>query len=284
MSLKGKKILWLTDYTTVEVPAGGAEITDSYVIAAGQALGYEIEVARPCNLRSNVLERNDIVVFSNCYEFPKPARDRVMATKPYIVYSHDSGRWMEVLKKHPEMMQGAKATVFLSPLHRDCFQKFLKGVKNILLIPPHIPYEFYDKGHERINKVMFVGNIHEGKGVAEIIEFARTNKDMLFDFYYNRSSNVLLSQLKKLPNCKLVGYVPKEEIYNNYNKYKYFIHIPRHYESFGRAVGEAFLCGCELIVNERVGAVSYGWDYQTFRENAMRAHFMFWEKLEETVK
>jgi len=283
MSLKKKKVLWLTDYTNIEVPAGGAEITDSYVIQAGRALGYDITISRPCSLRSNLLTESDLIIFSNCYEFTKPVRDKVIAEKPYVVYSHDSGRWMSVLKDTPEMMQKAVATIFLSPLHRECFNKFLTDARNIFLVPPHIPYTFYDQGQARINKIMFVGNIHTGKGVEEIIQYAKENPHLIFDFYYQRHDGRLYNQLKILKNCNLIGYVPKEQIYENYNRYRYFIHIPRHYESFGRAVGEAYLCGCKLVVNERVGAMSYEWDYQTFREMTMQAHFMFWRKLESIL-
>lgn len=283
MNLKNKKILWLCDYTNVEVPAGGAEITDSYIIEAGRQKGYQITVARPCSLRSNLLANSDLVIFSNCYEFPKPARNRVMQEKPYVVYSHDSGRWMDVVKSHPDMMKNTLGTIFLSPLHRDCFKKYLKYADNVLLVPPHIPLEFFDRGQERVNKIMFVGNLHDGKGLPEIIDYARKHKEMIFDFYYQRASGIWTKQLQQLRNCNLIGYVPKESIYNNYNRYKYFIHIPRHYEAFGRAVGEAYLCGCELIVNNKVGAISYGWDYRTFREQTMRAHFIFWEELGKIV-
>jgi glycosyltransferase involved in cell wall biosynthesis len=279
MKLAGRRILWLTDYTVAEVSAGGAEITDSYVIQAGKQLGYDIQVCRPCDLRSNVLDKSDLVIFSNCYEFPQPARQRIMAEKPYVVYSHDSGRWIRVLEKNQDMIKNAEAAVFLSPLHRDCFKKFISEEDNILLVPPHIPYTFYDNGQKRVNKIMFVGNIHQGKGVDDIINYAKKHPELIFDFYYKRNCGILLRQLRALKNCNLIGYVPKEGIYNNYNKYAYFIHIPVHQESFGRAVGEAYLCGCKLIVNERVGAMSYGWDYKTFREKTMRAHFLFWEEL-----
>lgn len=283
MSLRDKNILWLVDYTVKEVPAGGAEITDDHVIRAGEELGYNINVIRPNSLRSNVLSKADIVVFSNCYEFPNPAKRKVMEEKPYIVYSHDSGRWSHVLKDNPDMMKNSLATIFLSPLHRDCFSKYLTEVNNTLLIPPHIPYTFFDKGEERVNKIMFVGNIHEGKGIYQIIDYAKDNPKLIFDFYYKRSSQKAFHQLKKLKNCNLVGYVPKEKIHENYNIYKYFIHIPVHQESFGRAVGEAYLSGCDLIVNDRVGALSYGWTYKEFREKTLNAHYLFWEKLEDCI-
>jgi len=126
---------------------------------------------------------------------------------------------------------------------------------------------------------MFVGNLHDGKGVIQIIEYAKKNPSVVFDFYYARSADYLVRQLKSLPNCNLIGFVPKEKIYENYNKYEYFIHIPMHFESFGRAVGEAYLSGCKLLVNDRVGALSYGWDYKTFRRETLVSNFTFWNNL-----
>ena len=248
MELKNLRVLWLADYTNIEVPAGGAEITDSHIIKAGKQLGYDITVVRPCNLRCDTVDKSDLVIFSNCYEFAKPSREYIMKSKPYVVYSHDSGRWLKVLKETPNMMKNALATIFLSPLHRDCFKKFLPADDKILLVPPHIPFTFYDTGCERVNKFMFVGNIHEGKGVDDVISFAKDNPTMIIDFYFNRYCASLKRTLNSLKNCNLIGYVPKEKIQENFNKYKYFIHIPRHYESFGRAVGEAYLCGCNLVL------------------------------------
>jgi len=283
MYLTGKKILWLVDFTTTEVPAGGAEITDSYVIQAGRTLGLDITIVRPASLRSDILFNADLVILSNCYDFPTPALQRVQETKPYVVYLHDSGRWLSVVKNIPDLLIRSKVSIFLSPLHRDCFKTFLGIDDNILLIPPHIPPNFYDAGEDRDNKILFVGNIHDGKGVKSIIEYAKNNQQTHIDFYFNRSQGPLLSQLKGLSNCNLVGFVPKEVIFNNYNKYAYFIHIPQHFEAFGRSVAEAFLCGCKLIVNERVGALSYGWDYATFRQKTLNSHFDFWKKLENCV-
>lgn len=284
MNIEKLNILWLTDYTDREVPAGGAEITDAWILKAARMLNYNVSVIRPKDLRSNILEPADLVIFSNNYEFPGPARTKIMDTKPYIVYSHDSGRWLDVVRKKPEMCQKALGSIFLSPLHQQTFEKFLFGAKNVHCVPPHIPLEFHDKGLPRENKVMFVGNIHDGKGIPEVIKWAREHPNIHVDFYYNRGQQHYIAELKTLKNCHMVGYVPRAVIYENYNRYKYFIHIPRHYESFGRAVGEAFLSGCQLIVNKKVGATSYGWDYQTFRETTANAHFLFWETVENILK
>jgi len=284
MNLYKAKCLWLTDYTVKEVPAGGAEITDSWVLKAAQVSGLSVTVARPMDMRTDVLDAADFVIFSNNYEFPAACREAVIRRKPYIVYSHDSGRWNDVFIKTPGMCAGALGSIFLSPLHQQSLERHLSGAKNVVCVPPHITLDFYDKGAARENKVMFVGNVHRGKGVCEIIQWARKNPQIHIDFYYQRGQTDLLETLKRLNNCHLIGYVPKEEIFERYNRYRYFIHIPEHYESFGRAVGEAYLSGCQLIVNDRVGACSYGWNYSKFREMTANAHFMFWNRVEMMLK
>jgi len=284
MNLKDKKILWIADHTTEDVPAGGAEITDSHIIDAGKDLGYNITVCQSKALRSCMLKENDIVLFSNCYDVYKSARDRIINSKNYIVYSHDSGRWIHVLKENSDMMKESLINIFLSPLHRDQFKRYLYKRKDSLLVSPHLAMNFFDRGEERLNRIMFVGNIHEGKGLLNIIEFAKNNKDINIDFYSNRGASHLTRQLKCLKNCNLKGYIPQDKIAEYYNKYKYFIHLPKDEEAFGRAVGEAILCGCKVIANNKIGVLSYDWDYKTLRQNTLYAHYYFWNELQDRLK
>jgi glycosyltransferase involved in cell wall biosynthesis len=165
-----------------------------------------------------------------------------------------------------------------------CFTSYFSENTHNILVPPHVPIDFYDKGLQRLNKIMFAGNIHEGKGILEIIDYAKNNPQIIFDFYFQRGSPHLLTQLKKLPNCNLVGYVEKEKIFENYNKYEYFIHIPSHKEAFGRAVAEALLCGCKLISNSKIGVLSYNWSYDELRKNTLLGNYLFWYKLSDILK
>jgi len=284
MNLKEKSILWITDHTTKDVPAGGAEITDSHIIRAGKEIGYDITVCQSKFLRSDTLKSSDLVVFSNCYDVYKSVRDKIMTTKDYIVYSHDSGRWKSVLKENPLMMKESLINIFLSPLHRDCFKKELYHRKDSLLVCPHLDINFFDRGEDRVNRIMFAGNVHEGKGVLSIIEFAKSNPDINIDFYCHRASSHLKIRLKALKNCHLKGHIPQNKMTDYYNKYKYFIHIPECSEAFGRAVGEAILCGCKVIANNRIGALSYDWDYETLRQNTLYAHYYFWNELQKRLK
>lgn len=273
-------ILWLNDYTIKEVPAGGAEITDSYVIQAGRILGHDINVVRPDLYKAELLNNVDLVIFSNNFDFHDNTKSYIFKNKPYIVYSHDIGRWGDVVRRQPDMFKNAKASIFLSPGHRDYFSKYLVNAKNIFCVPPHIPLDFYNSGKLRKSGVLYAGNVHTGKGLENVIKIARKNREINFDFCFHRGQQNLLSEIKSLMNCKLVGFVPKEQIMNTYNSYQYFIHLPVMYECFGRAIIEALFCGCKVIHNKNIGAFSYGGDPDLLRKMTIDSHFEFWRVLE----
>ena len=284
MKIKNKKILWLTDYTVKEVPAGGAEITDSHILFAANRIGLSVTVKRPQNFDVSCLSNYDFAIFSNNYEFSIFQRNFVMANIPYIVYSHDSGRWLNIFKTNPDISRTAIGSIFLSPLHRDQFLPFIKNLNNIYCVPPYISKNFIDTNKKRNNKVMYAGNIHEGKGLWEVLSFVKKNKGIDFDFYSHRTNSRIITVLKNQPNCNLMGFIPNSEIFKKYNEYSYFIHVPLCKEAFGRAVTEAYLCGCNIICNNNIGAFSYTWDFRAFRRNTLYANYDFWFSIEKIIK
>jgi len=54
--------------------------------------------------------------------------------------------------------------------------------------------------------------------------------------------------------------IPGDMMPNTLNRTQHYIHMPRWPEPFGLIVAEAALCGCHIIVNDRVGAVSWKLD------------------------
>jgi hypothetical protein len=48
---------------------------------------------------------------------------------------------------------------------------------------------------------------------------------------------------------------------------------------------EAYLCGCELIVNENVGATSYGWDFKDydFIQEQLKSETKLWNIIEKEL-
>ena len=284
MKLKDLKILWLSDFDTQARPEGGAELTDSYVIEAGRELGFTIEWKT--SLHTDILQalkNSDLVIVSNFYYHDISLMVKVFE-KPFILYCHDTGNWMKRTKEFPSMFRKALFSIFLSPLHRKAFQNYI-NLSKTECIPPHFPKKFKITSLDRLNKAVYIGTLFHHKGILNIINYSKKN-NLKVDFYFKRYDDFLYSSLKREKNCELKGYIQHQNLPIILNQYKYFIHLSEGIEAFGRAVGEAFLCGCSLIINKNVGAMSYFWskDYKSFRQNTLYSHYKFWDILEDRVK
>ena len=75
-----------------------------------------------------------------------------------------------------------------------------------------------------------------------------------------------------------VGPVPYTEIPRWMNRAKNFIFLPRWPEPQGRVVSEAALCGCNIIANHNVGALTLGIDLSDPR-NYGNEEVKFWGAL-----
>ena len=61
-------------------------------------------------------------------------------------------------------------------------------------------------------------------------------------------------------------------------EFKNFIFLPQWPEPFGRVVAEAAMCGCEIIGNSNIGALSYKKDLSsplTYKNN----NKIFWDNI-----
>ena len=278
------KILWVSDHTLKSRPAGGAELTDFYMIQEGIRRGHEIHNVTPPT--SELFDPNDydFVVLSNNAEYQHSTRLKFLQL-PYVVYCHDCLGWKAVYREVPNLFEKSLANIFLSPLHL----KFFGSVPNAFCVPPHIPERFKDLKLKRIpNSVLYVGNIWDGpKGANNLWEYINSHPEQTFYFCYHRAIETWVKKFSELPNVKMLGHIPHERMPEVFNKYEYFIHLPNNkIEAFGRAVAEAYLCGCKMIVNDYVGAFSYRWSlyYDYFREKTLNSPKEFWETIEESLK
>lgn len=163
--------------------------------------------------------------------------------------------------------------IYLSPLHQNISEKILKLDKNpesFILRPLINTNLFYNKHLVRDIDYLFVGIIGEAKGFNEIKSKFR---DKNIHFIGKIGPNV------NLDFGTHHGHVPYEKIPDYMNRAKNFVFLPRWPEPQGRVIAEASLCGCNIIGNENIGALSFPMDLSK-PENYIGIEDEFWNKIE----
>lgn len=171
----------------------------------------------------------------------------------------------------------AALNVYLSPLHRRVSEALLgaEGLPESTLLRPLIDTaRFSNQDAQRDIEYLFVGVIGEAKGLAEMRERFRDADITLI----GRSAPGV-----ELDFGRHLGHVPYEEIPRYMNRAKHFVFLPRWPEPQGRVVAEAALCGCSIIGNANVGALSFDMDLAD-PANYAGAEDEFWTKLESIAQ
>jgi glycosyltransferase involved in cell wall biosynthesis len=175
-----------------------------------------------------------------------------------------------------ELYGAARAAVFVSPMQHQRIQQVIDVPlpEVVIYSRPHIDTElFRPLGLVRDIEVLYVGTIKHAKGYENLIE----------RFGKGRVTFVGRNCLGGRIEGPWLGELPYEQLPRLYNRAKVFAHLPAWIEPMGRTVVEAGLCGCELVLNDRVGVTSYAredWlDPERVRQNADR----FWTELENKL-
>ncbi len=264
---------WLNDYKIF----GGSESTQKRLLDIAPD---KIDFLTPTTFWTGY----DLYILNNFRGFAREQLEYVL-TRQFVMYWHD------ILYEDAELIQalcrGAKANIFLSPLHFQQFQqKFGIIVGRAFVIPPL----FDDKlptNEETRGGICWYGSIWPHKGIENCLLYARKNK-IVIDFYGN-GHPLIIEQLKASKYANYKGLASKDIL----AKYKYFIHMPEEIEAFGRAAFEAYLAGCYILHNNKVGAFSFGWNYEDKQEtlenclNGMVEGFerkQFWEIVNDSKR
>jgi len=171
------------------------------------------------------------------------------------------------------LFKEAALNVFFSPLHRAVTEQLLgiEGGWPTLLLKPMVDTTlFKNHGGARDIEYLFVGVISEAKGLEAMrSRFAGTDIHLVGR----------LAPGAKLDFGMHVPHVPYAEIPGWMNRAKHLVFLPRWPEPQGRVVTEAALCGCALITNANVGALSFDFDLAD-PANYRDVEGNFWQALE----
>ncbi|WP_374166353.1 hypothetical protein [Arcticibacter sp. MXS-1] len=171
-----------------------------------------------------------------------------------------------------ELYEQSILNIYVSPLHKTISEKVLglEGRDSFILKPLIDTSRFYNMNLQRDIEYLFVGIIGEAKGFYEMRRRFKGEDIHLIG--------------KVAPGIKLDfgvhhGHVTYDRVPSFMNRAKNFVFLPRWPEPQGRVVVEASLCGCHVIGNENVGALSFPMDLSNAR-NYQGVEEELWLKIE----
>lgn len=218
------------------------------------------------------LEEADIVVVGNCVQFGPDLIGQLEGKKVWR-YHHDLARhenaelraWLDENARH----------IFTSPLHRHRYGiQWDHGRNDCHVIPPALDLERFRPNREarrhpdRDGVCSVASWQNPGKGASLIEAWARENETVVNVYGPGHFG----------PNGPFVvhryGDCPQDELARRLKTYERFVFLPLAPEPFGRCVVEAWASGCELVVNENIGAL---WFIREHPEKLESAGKDFWE-------
>lgn len=261
------KVLLVSDFTTKEVPFGGAELADYYALkwlkSCDHKVGHVYSTAASVELLESAYRAGYKIILSNRTGI-RNKKGLVISAQTgnleYFIMEHDFqfcrarsqvnihctnpcqcvrliDRW-QTGQTPIEMYQAANKVICVSQFQRDIFHKNLK-LNNLEVLgcswwePGDLVYMASLASIPKVSKMAIPCPGREEKLLGEIKEIG-----------------VEIEYIPKLSHKRFL-----EEI----AKYKYFGAFSKEYESFSRTAFEAAVCGCEVITNDNIGIAYEPW-------------------------
>jgi len=275
------KIIWFDDYGLQDIP-GGTQQTNHIIIKYGHQLGFDIVEYRPHQIEE-LKDENGLFILNGITRLRPKNLNWILENKPYIRYEHDY--WAKThIARHPKLFENAILNIFLSPLH---YEEHKHLTDNYVLQPSPVEnFRLLPNIARRDNVCLSVGRADFHKGTHLVVEYAKERPYLKFEFYGWYPNDIVRKNIDVLPNCRRYHAVPNQLMPQIYASARYFIHLPTCKEAFGRTVLEAKLSGCQLILNQNIGATSYDWDWDNYEEIQRRnegSPALFWDRIERIL-
>jgi hypothetical protein len=238
------KVAWLADLSNTDGSGiGGAEMTAAEFAQAapkGVQVVYvpktELELARDC----------DVACVFNCALYPPETKSALSGRRVVRYWNDVAPHGDEALTR---WLVGNATNVFTSPLHADRFPWFNGSRPDFHLIPPPVDLKPFVEARER------------SQGRAGAVSVAP---------WRGWGKNPYLTQQWAAQTGTRVDYfgggqlappgsqqVPYDQMPDLLARYRTFVYLPSAIEPFCRVAAEAYAAGCEVVVNNLVGARHY---------------------------
>jgi hypothetical protein len=226
------RVGWLADSASY---LGGAEFTSAEFKAAAPD-GVEI-VDCP---HGAVIEGLDCYVIQNCVQYDM-ADLEATRIENVVKYWHDVGPHLR-----PEVRQWLDinaSSICCSPLQ----MKFMEPATTVVdMIPPAIDLSRFEQAAASSN-----GNRHGNVSVGSWRNYGKAPHRVAEWGAQNGGVNFYGGGMFAPGESREIPYESMPELLASYER---FVFLPSVLEPFGRVVAEAWASGCELVVNDLVGA------------------------------
>jgi glycosyltransferase involved in cell wall biosynthesis len=123
----------------------------------------------------------------------------------------------------------------------------------------------------------------DNKGFTNLIKYAQENPELeikafgKFKKYTNSNTP---------SNLTLMGEVEQTEFAEWLKRARYVIALPNWLEPTGRSVMEGLMCGCTLIVNDKIGFLYEDIDFDNYLQvkKAVKTEYKFWNLIGEVIQ
>ena len=294
-------ILFLHD-TSLNTPRG-AELTINQLISTGSNLNYNIltenlkdfEITKKNILKSNLLVVNST---SRC-PFELELIDFILSLSiPYIKIEFDYNFCIrrnilctvdrsiksccnpDKFHIYRKLFANAILNIFQSPKHYEAHYDFYgEAIKNYKTYPPTVDVDNLNISKNKIDDVIpFFGDLNYLKGGKAYIDYAEKHPEKKFPVY---GKNYLRQIIPN--NVEFHEPISNNEVLNILGRTKTFFCQPVWPEPSGRLAAEAFLSGCNIISNDKIGTFSFDFypDNKAKAIDEMKAVLVdFWKEID----
>lgn len=250
--------------------ASGGNTTYLSILDAIEKCGYSLSIVTP-KTRWIPPEKGDILLYKDIFNDPNGQNGwfndeqysellntnapfllsecayTACTTSPYAIaqdYDNDLSSFSNgfFIKAHK--------TILVSNFQLQNILKYNVTVTHPYIYTPYIDTSIFYNKHlkQKYYKYIYIGAINKEKGVFNVID--KYQNDGLI--IVGRNSKNLINSY---PKVNFKEEMRPEEVAEILNLSENFVHLPEWNETFCKAVGEAALCGCNIISNNNVGAI-----------------------------
>lgn len=279
------KILLISDFG-IEHNSGGAQRSNQLIIDKGLSRGHDIVTFHYDSKREILSDQYDVIISSNLEIISSIYPDLVKSiplANNHIRLEHDSNLyWNNEFRKY--FWDSCKLSFFLTDFHYSFFLEYYGNIfKNVRIVPDPIDECFINLGLDRSSKIGYVGFMHELKGTQNFIDYAEKNQDKKF-LVAGWGDEKWINKINTLSNIEYIGKLDHKDMAAFYNSIKSIYYNPVCNEPFCRSVGEALMCGVEIIGDsEKIGSLNMYRSDPNFRSKCINAADSFWEIIENDI-